>query len=55
VPLPAKIAIEVLEPIDLREAFGAHPDFDEVYDAVLGRMQAALSELARRRRFPVLG
>ena len=38
VPLPAKIAIEVLEPIDLREEFGAHPDFDAVYDVVLARM-----------------
>lgn len=55
VPLPAKIAIKVLEPIDLREEFGAHPDIDAVYDVVLERMQAALSELARRRRFPVLG
>ena len=25
-PLPAKIEIEVLEPIELRERFGAHPD-----------------------------
>ena len=55
VPLPAKIAIQVLEPIDLREEFGAHPDFDAAYEVVLARMQAALDELARRRRFPVLG
>ena len=42
-PLPAKITIEVLEPIDLREEFGEEPDLDEVYDEVLGRMQGALT------------
>ena len=31
VPLPAKITIDVLEPIDLREEFGEEPDLDEVY------------------------
>src|SRR5918995_1181132 len=29
-PLPAKITIEVLEPIDLRKRFGRSPDVDEV-------------------------
>ena len=36
VPLPAKITIDVLEPIDLREEFGEEPDLDEVYTEVLG-------------------
>ena len=54
-PLPAKVAVEVLEPIDLRTEFGARPDFDVVYDQVLARMQMTLDELARRRRFPILG
>ena len=54
-PLPAKITIEVLEPIDLREEFGEEPDMDEVYDEVLGRMQAALTALQAERRFPVIG
>ena len=54
-PLPAKITIQVLDPIDLREEFGANPDLDEVYDAILGRMQATLTALAEERRLPVLG
>ncbi len=38
-PLPAKITIQVLPPIDLREEFGPDPDLDEVYDDVVRRMQ----------------
>ena len=52
VPLPAKITIDVLEPIDLREEFGEDPDLGEVYDEVLGRMQAALTALQAERRLP---
>ncbi len=55
IPLPAKITIEVLPAIDLREEFGARPDVDEVYDSVVGRMQDTLSGLASERRLPVLG
>jgi 1-acyl-sn-glycerol-3-phosphate acyltransferase len=55
VPLPAKITIEALPAIDLREEFGSEPDVDDVYDEVLGRMQGALTALAAERRFPVLG
>ena len=54
-PLPSKIVTQVLEPIDLRAEFGDDPDVDEVDREVRARMQAALDELARRRRFPVLG
>jgi 1-acyl-sn-glycerol-3-phosphate acyltransferase len=54
-PLPAKITIQALEPIDLREEFGPDPDVDEVYDEVLGRMQATLTALAEERRLPVIG
>src|SRR5918911_2858331 len=42
IPLPAKIEIRVLDPIDVKKEFGPNPDLDEVYDHVLGRMQAAL-------------
>ena len=45
-PLPAKVTIRVLEPIDLRETYGADPDFEAVYDDVVGRMQTELSRLA---------
>jgi 1-acyl-sn-glycerol-3-phosphate acyltransferase len=55
VPLPAKITIEVLEPIDLRERFGPDPDVDEIYEAITGEMQAKLDQLAAVRRFPILG
>src|SRR3954465_3306359 len=39
IPLPAKITVEVLPPIDLRERFGSDPDHDEVYDHVTREMQ----------------
>jgi hypothetical protein len=55
VPLPAKITIEVLPPIHLREAFGPEPDVDEVYDHVIATMQEILDALAAERRLPILG
>jgi 1-acyl-sn-glycerol-3-phosphate acyltransferase len=54
-PLPAKITIEVLEPIHLRERFGSDPDHDEIYDYVTGVMQQKLSELQSERRLPLIG
>jgi 1-acyl-sn-glycerol-3-phosphate acyltransferase len=54
-PLPAKITIEVGQPIDLRERFGDEPDLDEVYDEITGLMQDTLDGLAAERRFPVIG
>lgn len=54
-PLPAKIVTRVLEPIDVAEEFGEDPDIDAVDLHVRAVMQAALDELARERRFPVLG
>ncbi|HWT93157.1 MAG TPA: 1-acyl-sn-glycerol-3-phosphate acyltransferase, partial [Solirubrobacteraceae bacterium] len=55
VPLPAKITIETLPPIDLREEFGPEPDVDEVYDHVVRLMQETLDALAAERRLPVIG
>jgi 1-acyl-sn-glycerol-3-phosphate acyltransferase len=54
-PLPAKIVTRVLKPIDVVAEFGEDPDIDEVDLHVRAVMQAALDELARERRFPVLG
>ncbi len=54
-PLPAKITVEVLPPINLKEEFGEDPDLDEVYDHVLRVMQETLDALAAERRLPVLG
>lgn len=54
-PLPSKIVTELLEPIDVLGMFGDDPDHGEVDAHVRGVMQSALDELARQRRFPVLG
>jgi 1-acyl-sn-glycerol-3-phosphate acyltransferase len=55
IPLPAKITIEVLPPIDLREEFGRRPDHDEIYERIVGAMQHKLDLLATERRLPILG
>jgi len=55
-PLPAKISIEVLRPIDLREELGgACGDPDEGYKLVTGRMQDALRQLDQARALPLVG
>src|SRR5436305_3930256 len=55
IPLPAKITIETLPPIDLREEFGDEPDLDEVYDHLTRLMQDTLDALAAERRLPIIG
>jgi 1-acyl-sn-glycerol-3-phosphate acyltransferase len=50
IPLPAKITIQVLEPIDV-----SGMDVDEAYELVTAQMQAALTGLAEERALPVLG
>ena len=54
-PLPAKITVEALEPIHIREEFGNDPDLDEVYDEIIARMQMCLNALQGERRLPLLG
>ena len=55
-PLPAKISIEVLSPIDLREELGGtRGDPDEGYELVTARMQNALRKLAEARTLPLIG
>lgn len=54
-PLPTKISVEVLDPIDIVEQFGPDPDIDKVDRHVRSVMQEALDRLADARRFPVLG
>ena len=54
-PLPSKVVTRVLEPIDIAAEFGDDPDIDEVDLHVRAVMQAAIDELARERRFPILG
>ncbi len=55
IPLPAKIRIQVLEPIDLRERYGDAIDFDAAYNDVVATMQKALDALAAERRVPFFG
>ena len=55
VPLPAKITVEVLPPIDLHAELGAHPDIDTGYEHVTTQMQDALDRLANARTLPVIG
>ena len=55
IPLPAKITVEALPPIHLREEFGPEPDLKEVYDYVTRVMQETLDALAAERRLPVIG
>jgi 1-acyl-sn-glycerol-3-phosphate acyltransferase len=50
IPLPAKITVEVLPPIDVSDS-----DVDHAYDLVVGRMQRALDSMQAERRLPVLG
>ncbi len=60
IPLPTKIVMQVLDPIDIPEQFGptesgGEPDIHEVDAHVRDVMQQALNELATQRRFPVIG
>src|SRR3954471_24409185 len=55
IPLPAKITVEVLPPIYLREQFGQDPDINEINRHVLAEMQGKLDELAAERRWPFIG
>jgi 1-acyl-sn-glycerol-3-phosphate acyltransferase len=55
IPLPAKITVEALPPIDLEREFGPDPDVDEIYDHIVQLMQDTLEALAAERRLPVIG
>jgi 1-acyl-sn-glycerol-3-phosphate acyltransferase len=55
IPLPAKITVEVLPPIDLVERFGANPQHEDVYNDITREMQEVLSELQDERTLPVVG
>jgi 1-acyl-sn-glycerol-3-phosphate acyltransferase len=50
IPLPAKITVEALPPIDV-----SGMDVDEAYEVVVDRMQTALTALQAERSLPVLG
>jgi 1-acyl-sn-glycerol-3-phosphate acyltransferase len=50
IPLPAKLTIQVLEPVDVSGL-----DVDEAYELVTGEMQRTLTGLATERSLPVVG
>jgi 1-acyl-sn-glycerol-3-phosphate acyltransferase len=54
-PLPTKIVMQVLKPIDVAAEFGEEPDIDEVDAHIRRVMQKALDTLAKERRFPIIG
>jgi 1-acyl-sn-glycerol-3-phosphate acyltransferase len=54
-PLPSKLTLQVMPPVNLHERFGPGPDEDEVYEAITEEMQAMLDELAAERDLPVIG
>ncbi|MGV9546654.1 lysophospholipid acyltransferase family protein [Nocardia beijingensis] len=54
-PLPSKITVEFLDPIDLREAMGAELDPQAAYRHVTGIMQDALTRLDEERALPIVG
>jgi 1-acyl-sn-glycerol-3-phosphate acyltransferase len=55
VPLPAKITIQVLPPIDLHERFGENVDVEDAHEQITDEMQESLSELSEERTLPVVG
>lgn len=55
VPLPAKISIRVLKPIDLHERLGPNPSVDDGYRLVTSTMQRTLTRLSNDRNLPIVG
>ena len=55
IPLPSKITIRVMPPIDLRKKLGSNPDVEEGYRLVTSRMQRTLTRLNNQRSVPVVG
>jgi len=55
IALPAKITVEVLEPIDVHGRFGPNPDVETVYEQITGLMQETLDNLSAQRRWPLIG
>ncbi|MFE7747045.1 1-acyl-sn-glycerol-3-phosphate acyltransferase [Nocardia sp. NPDC057455] len=54
-PLPSKITVEFLDPIDLRAVSGPELDLQAAYRHVTGIMQDALTRLDEERNLPIVG
>ena len=55
IPLPAKISIRILKPIDLRDRLGSRADPEDGYKLVTSTMQRTLTRLSNERSLPVVG
>jgi 1-acyl-sn-glycerol-3-phosphate acyltransferase len=55
IPLPSKITIRVMPPIDLCDELGRDPDIEAGYRLVKARMQRTLTRLNHERRIPIVG
>ncbi|HET6733148.1 lysophospholipid acyltransferase family protein [Mycobacterium sp.] len=53
IPLPAKIVVEALDPIDADDIRAG--DDDIIHEKVVASLQAGVDRLAAERRFPVIG
>ncbi len=54
-PLPSKITIRVMPPIDLRHELGPERDIEKGYRLVTSRMQRTLTRLSNQRGLPIVG
>jgi 1-acyl-sn-glycerol-3-phosphate acyltransferase len=54
-PLPSKVTIRVMSPINVEERYGPAPDPEVVYEEVTDEMQDTLDELSEERTLPVVG
>ena len=59
-PLPAKVTVELLEPIDWSERYGPEAADDpeivrQCYDELTEKMQQAMDALAEERNLPIVG
>jgi len=55
IPLPSKITIRMMPPINLAKELGRNPDIEEGYRLVASRMQRTLTRLNNQRKIPVVG
>jgi 1-acyl-sn-glycerol-3-phosphate acyltransferase len=55
IPLPSKISIRVLKPINLRERLGSGGSVEDGYRLVTSAMQRVLTRLGDERELPVIG
>jgi 1-acyl-sn-glycerol-3-phosphate acyltransferase len=55
IPLPAKISIRVLKPIDLHDRLGSRADPEDGYKLVTSTMQRTLTRLSNERALPIIG